>query len=448
MVKSDTAIVRIEDLDIEIPAGRGKLTNVEGMLKEILDDLEKDQKRRKTEHPDLYKRLEDVVQELSKLSAKPNLTITVDDPAGNSWIEPSPVDKGSKYTRIEYPRSPQQNASLGLISDDTDGEAKEDNDQTETSARDIAAHEAIDSHDPTQPTSNVLTQDVDDSTLEGVDILNGELYSMPCHCPGCAKFAMMNLQTVNVPHFKQVIISAVVCTHCGYRTNDVKSGSEVPQKGQRIHFSVEGPADLRRDILKSETCMLKIPACRVEVVPGTMGGRFTTVEGLLTQIRDDLHGSIFDADDIKGTGGDSMPLEAKKAWDDFFAVLDKAIRGEMKYEILLEDPLANSYVQNNTAPEPDPQIRIEEYERTEEDEEELGLTDMKTERGTNGIYVKESVGEDSQAETKVLKEEEEEEVEEQRVCTQDGQTLTADELIAQLRGSTLLSTDELSEEAD
>lgn len=117
----------------------------------------------------------------------------------------------------------------------------------------------------------------------------------------------------------------------------------------------------------------------VTVQPGTLGGRFTTVEGLLTEIRDQLHGQIFDVDDASGAGGDSMAPEAKDTWTRFFSRLDAAINGDLKFVITLEDPMANSYVQDLCAPAVDPQIQTEEYTRTEEEEEELGLKDMKVE---------------------------------------------------------------------
>ena len=109
--------------------------------------------------------------------------------------------------------------------------------------------------------------------------------------------------------------------------------------------------------------------------PGTLGGRFTTVEGLLTQVRDDLKSSVFDT----GNAGDSVDAASREKWNVFFAQLDAAIGGEVKFTIVLEDPLASSYVQSFTAPEPDPQLKLEDYDRTEAEEEELGLKDMKTE---------------------------------------------------------------------
>ena len=115
----------------------------------------------------------------------------------------------------------------------------------------------------------------------------------------------------------------------------------------------------------------------VSIQPGTLGGRFTTVEGLLTEVKDQLYGHIFDAGGA--TGGDSMAGSDKEKWERFFANLDLAIAGEKKFTIVLEDPMGNSYVQDLCSPAVDPQITIEEYERTDEEEEELGLKDMKTE---------------------------------------------------------------------
>lgn len=46
------------------------------------------------------------------------------------------------------------------------------------------------------------------------------------------------------------------------------------------------------------------------------------------------------------------------------------------FTLIVDDPLANSYVQNLYAPDPDPAMEIETYERTWQQNEELGLNDM------------------------------------------------------------------------
>ena len=52
---------------------------------------------------------------------------------------------------------------------------------------------------------------------------------------------------------------------------------------------------------------------------------------------------------------------------------------EREFTLILDDPMANSYVQNTYAPDPDPNMTTEIYERSWEQNEELGLNDMKVE---------------------------------------------------------------------
>jgi zinc finger protein len=350
VVKSDTCVVKFIELDVEVPAGRGQLTNVEGLLSMILEDLELQQPERKEQLPEVWAKIEEIVAKGRKMIAGESFPfrLSMDDPAGNSWIEPDQKDGVGKWSKVEYARTAEQNEALGL----GDGE-----DQTEA---------------PTtgQPTA---------ASFEDDDIIPNEVYSFPATCPGCTKHCVTHMKMVEIPHFKQVVIMSTVCDHCGYRSNEVKTGGEVPEKGKQIKLKVENAADLGRDILKSESCALECPELNLSVNPGTLGGRFTTVEGLLTQVRDDLHQQIFDVGDEVGAGGDSLPSEAKQNWAKFFDGINEAIKGERKFTVILRDPLASSYVQNLCSPEPDPQIETEEYERTAEEEEDLGLTDMKTE---------------------------------------------------------------------
>ena len=43
---------------------------------------------------------------------------------------------------------------------------------------------------------------------------------------------------------------------------------------------------------KSETASVKIPELDFEMVGGTLGGRFTTIEGLLTQVKEQVPGGL------------------------------------------------------------------------------------------------------------------------------------------------------------
>jgi zinc finger protein len=55
------------------------------------------------------------------------------------------------------------------------------------------------------------------------------------------------------------------------------------------------------------------------------------------------------------------------------------ISAETPFTVILDDPISNSFIQNIYAPDDDPAIEKIEYERSFDQNEELGLNDMKTE---------------------------------------------------------------------
>ncbi|KAI9726778.1 MAG: nucleolar zinc-finger protein [Chrysothrix sp. TS-e1954] len=371
IVKSDTCVARLEELDLEIPAGRGQLTNIEGLLSMIKTDLEAQQPARKEATPEIHRRVQAIIQLLADMRSaqKMPLTITLDDIAGNSSLEPSPEDRSGKYIRSEYARTSEQNETLGLRQSAAEPEA--------SSTVESPEYRASDQMYPVMPASNGIEgnapQDAND------EIVENQVYSFPASCPGCEHPCNTHMKMVRVPHFKEVVIMSTVCDSCGYRSNEVKTGGEVPAKGRRITLRVEKKEDLSRDILKAESAVVSCPELSLNVEPGTLGGRFTTVEGLLVQVRHDLKASIFETNDDGSMQGDSMPSNDRTKWDAFFKNLDSAISGQIAFTLILEDPLAASYVQSFTAPDPDAQLRVLEYERTQQEEEDLGLADMRTE---------------------------------------------------------------------
>ncbi|KAG7285154.1 hypothetical protein NEMBOFW57_009775 [Staphylotrichum longicolle] len=345
VVKSDTATVKFIELDLEVPAGKGQLTNVEGLLTTVVDDLAFGQEQRREQTPEVYAKVEEVIARGRKMLAGEGFPfrVAVDDPAGNSFIAPDPRDGVGKWEKREYLRTPEQNAALGLAD--------------------------------TGP-SNDLDEDG--------NIIPDQVYQFPASCPGCMHPCTTNMKMVDIPHFRQVVIMNTTCDDCGYKFNDVKTGGEIPEKGRKVTLKIKTAVDLARDILKSESCALECPELSLSVNPGTLGGRFTTVEGLLTQVRDDLHNQIFEADadtEASARRNDSLASDEKKRWDEFFDDLNAAVKGEKEFTIILTDPLASSYVQSlaDDPSQPDEQMTVEEYDRTDEEEEELGLKDMKTE---------------------------------------------------------------------
>ena len=119
--------------------------------------------------------------------------------------------------------------------------------------------------------------------------------------------------------------------------------------------------------IQSESCGLEIPEIELLLQPGTLGGRFTTLEGILDQVYNELSEKVF------------SDAKSDQTFEQFLAKLKAVTNAEHPFTLILDDPLANSYLQNIYAPDPDPNMTIEEYERTWEQNEELGLNDMKVE---------------------------------------------------------------------
>jgi len=242
-----------------------------------------------------------------------------------------------------YPRTLQQNIDLALV----------------------AAPEE-------QPLSS-MQEEQQDASGEIVEAENEEIYVFHGVCSSCGHPLDTLMKKVLIPYFKDVLIMSTNCDRCGYRDNEVKSGSAISDQGKRIILKVEDREDLSRDILKSETAGLEIPEIELVLHPGTLGGRFTTLEGLLTQVYEELGEKVFVHGDASSTSED------KSTFETFLANLKEVMQAKRPFTVILDDPLANSYLQNLFAPDPDPAMTIESYERAWEQNEELGLNDMKVE---------------------------------------------------------------------
>jgi len=201
IIKSDTAIFRIEDIDLEIPPGRGQLTNVEGILSMVAQDLEQKQEERKQVVPEVYEKVQGIIETIKDMASGKRLPfrLAIDDPAGNSSIEPPSILHAGKYSRQEYPRTAAQNEALGLR--DTSGDAP---------ATEIRPEYHASQMYPEMPSATApMVNNVDD------DIVENQVYSFPASCPGCTKPCTTNMKMVNIPHFKQVVLMSTVCDHCG-----------------------------------------------------------------------------------------------------------------------------------------------------------------------------------------------------------------------------------------
>ncbi|XP_066463091.1 zinc finger protein ZPR1 [Eleutherodactylus coqui] len=336
VVKTDYATTRIPEIDFEIPActQKGALTTIEGILERTVVGLQQEQPLRRAEDAQVAEKIDEFITKLQRLKdGETPFTFIIDDPSGNSFIEnPFAPQRDELLTVTHYRRSKEQDSLLGIESLDV------------------------------QKNSEEKLEDVRDEVLQ-----------FQTNCPECNAPAETNMKLVQIPHFKEVIIMATNCDACGHRTNEVKSGGAIEPLGTRITLHVTDPSDLTRDVLKSETCSINIPELEFEMGMGALGGKFTTLEGLLKDIRDLV------VDKNPFTLGDSTTSDRKEKLQEFGKKIDQILEGQMKVHFVLDDPAGNSYLQNVYAPEEDPEMNVEKYERSFEQNEDLGLNDMKTE---------------------------------------------------------------------
>ena len=66
------------------------------------------------------------------------------------------------------------------------------------------------------------------SNIEG-DVLPTEIESL---CMSCEKTGITRLLLTKIPHFKEVIIMAFECPHCGVKNNEIQSASVIAPQGQ------------------------------------------------------------------------------------------------------------------------------------------------------------------------------------------------------------------------
>jgi len=344
VVKSDHATLSVPEIELEIPPSsqKGEVTTVEGVLQRTVAGLEQDQPVRRIMDPDNADKIDTFVGRIHDLvGLNQEFTVIIDDHSGNSFIENPLAPAADPATKVTYyHRTKEQDHDLCLYTED----------------------EVRDTDDP------VLKKTEEEKEL------HDEVLQFPTNCPECNAPCETNMKMTSIPFFKEVVIMATNCDTCGHKTNEVKSGGGIEEKGRRITLRVADPtSDLTRDVLKSETCQVVIPELEFEMGGAALGGRFTTLEGLLANVEE-----MVETNPLFG-GGDAAAPDVEKRMAAFMARLQGLKEGREPFTLVLDDPAGNSYLQNVYAPDDDPQMKIEEYERSFEQNDELGLNDMKVE---------------------------------------------------------------------
>lgn len=144
--------------------------------------------------------------------------------------------------------------------------------------------------------------------------------------------------TSSIPYFKEIIVMAFTCDECGAHSTEVKTGGAISEKGKKITLKVDNEDDLKRDLYKSDSAYLCIPELELELEYGTLGGVYTTIEGLLEKIQSHLKNNN------PYYMGDSNDDTFKSKINVFFNRLEGLRNIEEKFTIIIDDPLDNSFI--------------------------------------------------------------------------------------------------------
>ncbi|KAL5238137.1 hypothetical protein ACI65C_005547 [Semiaphis heraclei] len=347
VITTDYTSIQVLDLDFEIPpmSQQAQVTTVEGIIAKTVTNLSEQKKVIDLTHPEIASKMEVVINGLIGIKnlTKPIPMMVFEDATGNIFVSNPVAPLADPRMKIEmFTRDSAQDEMIGLS-------AEQDTNNAQSIIKPLGTF--------------------NDSSVNN---MNDEIVQFSDPCPNCQSICETNMKVTDIPYFKQVVIMATTCEECGYRTNEVKPGGGVEKQGLQITVKVSSPEDLNRDILKSETCSLRIPQLDFEAGALSLSGRFTTIEGLLTSLYEQLKDTA-----TAFYSGDSQSGGVIAKTEIFLEKLNNIKACKMPVDIILIDPAGNSYVQSLTPPDLDPKLSIMRFDRTDEQNEELGLNDMK-----------------------------------------------------------------------
>ncbi|RWS11630.1 zinc finger protein ZPR1-like protein [Dinothrombium tinctorium] len=339
VVKTEWAEISIPEVEFEVKKQSGLVTTVEGVIDRAIEGLSQTMCNIPDEQSETKAKFSEFIAKMLRLkNFERKFTFILDDPTGNSFIENPLAPEADPSMQVRYySRNLEQNKLIGCV-----GEGDAEND------------------------------------LDNELNLSNEVLVFPTNCSNCnapcftnmkltsAFFSILfltlteNYSSKAIPYFKDVIIMATNCEACGKKTNEIKSGAGIEEKGVRITKKIQNEDDLKLDVVRSDTCTILIPEIELEV-SFSSNGRYTTVEGVIENIKEQLRESN------PFVSGDSAAIDMQQKLEKVLQKMNNLIG----LTLILDDPTGNSFIQNA-----DENVK---YERTYQQNEELGLNDMKVE---------------------------------------------------------------------
>jgi zinc finger protein len=176
-------------------------------------------------------------------------------------------------------------------------------------------------------------------------------------CPACGQQGLdYSTSLLEVPYFKEVVSTQIICDKCHYKHNDVFIVTE--REPQQYVYNIKDQDDLNIRVIRSTSGTMEIPELGIKVEPAGMSEAFiTNIEGILNRMEDAVNIAINSAEDQASKDKGKEILEHIK----------QIKFGEKPATFILQDPMGNSTI---IAPD-DRKDRLTQRPLTEEERKKL-----------------------------------------------------------------------------
>ena len=88
-------------------------------------------------------------------------------------------------------------------------------------------------------------------------------------CMACEETGKTVFMYTKIPFFKEIMISAFSCGHCGTKNSEVQFAGKLEDYGVKYEVNVINSVAFNRTIVKSEFATIRVPECGLELPPQT-----------------------------------------------------------------------------------------------------------------------------------------------------------------------------------
>jgi len=156
------------------------------------------------------------------------------------------------------------------------------------------------------------------------------------NCPACKEGVILIKKTIyDLPDKDKMLILRFECNICAFYKNDIIPLTTRMEAGI-MTLKISNEDDLKSKIYRSPTGILEIPEFDLKVEPGPSADfYYTNVEGILSRFEQAVEIYYNDLNDEHPEKN-----EIKGALED----LKKAMKGELEFTLIIEDPGGGSYI--------------------------------------------------------------------------------------------------------